>query len=146
MPLHLPFNFPYFYNNRNYRRMPTPYYNNTHYQNNYKSQNSIQGNSNHNMQNYFNDNLNHNIQNNFQDNSNPNIQNNIQATKLNDSKKNPENSEDENRSETSECFFEIFGIKLHFDDVLIICILFFLYKEEVHDQELFLCLVLLLIS
>lgn len=46
----------------------------------------------------------------------------------------------------SEYFFELFGMKLYFDDVLIICILIFLYNEQVRDQELFLCLVLLLIS
>ena len=44
-----------------------------------------------------------------------------------------------------ECF-EIFGIKLYFDDVLILSLLFFLYKEEVKDESLFLALVLLLIS
>ena len=49
-------------------------------------------------------------------------------------------------SETPNYFFDIFGLKLYFDDVLIICILFFLYKEDVHDEELFLCLILLLLS
>ena len=40
----------------------------------------------------------------------------------------------------------LFGIKLYFDDVLILSLLFFLYKEEVKDEGLFLALVLLLIS
>ena len=56
----------------------------------------------------------------------------------------PKPSEDS--SDEFDYFFEIFGLRLYFDDVLIICILFFLYTEEVHDQELFLCLVLLLLS
>lgn len=43
-------------------------------------------------------------------------------------------------------FFEIFGLRLYFDDILIICILFFLYEEEVGDQELFISLILLLLS
>ena len=43
-------------------------------------------------------------------------------------------------------FFEIFGIKLYYDDLLIICILFFLYKENVHDEMLFITLILLLLS
>ena len=43
-------------------------------------------------------------------------------------------------------WFELFGIKLYFDDVLILSLLFFLYKEEVKDEGLFLALVLLLIS
>lgn len=48
--------------------------------------------------------------------------------------------------EASEAFFEIFGLKLYFDDILIICILFFLYNEKVHDDELFICLILLLLT
>ena len=43
-------------------------------------------------------------------------------------------------------WFDLFGIKLYFDDVLILSLLFFLYKEEVKDEGLFLSLILLLIS
>ena len=43
-------------------------------------------------------------------------------------------------------WFDLFGIKLYFDDVLILSLLFFLYREEVKDEGLFLALVLLLIS
>lgn len=53
---------------------------------------------------------------------------------------------DSESSDNSEYLFEIFGLKLYFDDILIICILLFLYTEEVQDEELFLCLILLLIS
>ena len=49
-------------------------------------------------------------------------------------------------SESSECIFEIFGIKLYLDDILIMCLLYFLYTEGVDDKELFLCLILLLLS
>lgn len=42
--------------------------------------------------------------------------------------------------------FEIFGIKLYFDDILLICLIFFLYNEGVKDQYLFIALVLLLLS
>lgn len=45
-----------------------------------------------------------------------------------------------------DVFLELFGIKLYFDDVLILSLLFFLYKEDVKDEGLFLALVLLLIS
>ena len=38
------------------------------------------------------------------------------------------------------------GGEIYFDDVLILSLLFFLYKEEVKDEGLFLALVLLLIS
>ena len=44
-----------------------------------------------------------------------------------------------------ECF-EILGLKLHFDDFLIMCILFFLYQEEVKDSYLYIALILLLLS
>ena len=70
------------------------------------------------------------------------LDNNIKETKKEDSKK-----EAETRfSESSECLFEIFGLKLYFDDVLIMCLLYFLYTEGVQDQELFICLILLLLS
>ncbi len=43
-------------------------------------------------------------------------------------------------------FFELFGLKLYFDDVLLICLIFFLYQEGVKDDELFISLILLLLS
>lgn len=43
-------------------------------------------------------------------------------------------------------WLDLFGIKLYFDDVLILSLLFFLYKEDVKDEGLFLALVMLLIS
>ena len=52
---------------------------------------------------------------------------------------------EENKSETRE-FFEIFGLKLYFDDILLICLIFLLYKEDVHDEMLFIALILLLLS
>ena len=42
--------------------------------------------------------------------------------------------------------FEIFGIKLCFDDILLIYLIFFLYTEGVQDQYLFIALILLLLS
>lgn len=49
-------------------------------------------------------------------------------------------------SEKSEPIFEIFGIKLYFDDLLIVALIFFLYNEGVRDNLLFISLVLLLLS
>lgn len=43
-------------------------------------------------------------------------------------------------------YFEIFGIKLFFDDILLICLIFFLYSEGIKDQYLFIALILLLLS
>ncbi len=42
--------------------------------------------------------------------------------------------------------FELFGIFLFLDDIIIICILIFLYQEHVTDQMLFVVLFLLLFS
>lgn len=42
--------------------------------------------------------------------------------------------------------FEIFGIKLYLDDLIIIGLLFFLYQEKVNDEMLYIILFLLLFS
>lgn len=42
--------------------------------------------------------------------------------------------------------FEIFGLKLGFDDLLIIAMLFLLYNEESNDFSLYLVLILLLLT
>jgi hypothetical protein len=42
--------------------------------------------------------------------------------------------------------FEIFGLKIYFDDLLILCLLFFLYKEGIKDHYLFISLILLLLN
>ena len=43
-------------------------------------------------------------------------------------------------------YIDLFGIKLHFDDILILLILYFLYTEDVKDMYLFITLVLLLLT
>lgn len=57
-----------------------------------------------------------------------------------------EEKKDSSSEPFNDYFFEIFGLKLYFDDILIICLLFFLYEEGVKDQELFISLILLLLS
>ena len=52
----------------------------------------------------------------------------------------------ESSKKENKPIFEIFGIKLYFDDLLIIALLFFLYEEGVEDNLLFISLVLLLLS
>lgn len=47
---------------------------------------------------------------------------------------------------TEEDVFHIFGLKLYSDDLLLICLIFFLYQEGVQDQYLFISLILLLLS
>lgn len=59
-------------------------------------------------------------------------------------KKQPEKQEDKRCDEKP--VFEFLGLRLFLDDLLILAILFFLYSEGVQDPELFIALVLLLIS
>ena len=62
------------------------------------------------------------------------------------------NKPDENNCNPSDSIyydkpiFELFGVKLFFDDILIISLIFFLYNEGVKDQSLFISLILLLLS
>lgn len=46
----------------------------------------------------------------------------------------------------NEPVLEILGLKLYLDDLIILGLLFLLYTEDVHDDILFLTLILLLIS
>lgn len=61
-----------------------------------------------------------------------------------------DNSNQKNNPKKSDSnfdyFFELFGLKLYFDDILLICLIFFLYQEGVKDDELFISLILLLLS
>lgn len=43
-------------------------------------------------------------------------------------------------------YLEIAGIKLFSDDIILICLIVFLYNEKVKDQFLFIILILLLLS
>ena len=53
----------------------------------------------------------------------------------------------QNKSQySSNPMFELFGIQLYFDDILLISLIFFLYTEGVQDQFLFIALILLLLS
>lgn len=50
------------------------------------------------------------------------------------------------KSKIEDEFFEVFGLKIYYDDLLIICILIFLYQEGVQDEYLFISLILLLLT
>ncbi len=49
-------------------------------------------------------------------------------------------------TDNKEPIFELLGIKLYIDDIIIIGILIFLYKQEVKDEGLYLVLIMLLFS
>ena len=46
----------------------------------------------------------------------------------------------------NQVLINILGIDLYSDDILILCILFFLYTEGIKDEMLFISLVLLLLT
>ena len=58
----------------------------------------------------------------------------------------PLNFHPEALNDIEEPLFEMFGISLYLDDIIIICILIFLYQEGVKDDMLYISLFLLLIS
>lgn len=58
----------------------------------------------------------------------------------------PLNFHPEALNDIEEPLFEMFGISLYLDDIIIICILIFLYQEDVKDDMLYISLFLLLIS
>ena len=62
---------------------------------------------------------------------------------------NPPNTKAEkNRSNknTDDFLFDLFGLKIYNDDILLISLLYFLYSEGVKDDGLFIVLILLLLS
>ena len=56
--------------------------------------------------------------------------------------------ENKNKSNSNNLnyMFDLFGLEIFFDDILILSLLFFLYSEGVKDDMLFISLLLLLIS
>ena len=58
----------------------------------------------------------------------------------------PKEKSSPKRAPAGFSFLNNFGLKLYHDDILLIGLIFFLYKEEVKDQYLFFALVLLLLS
>ena len=116
-----PFHFP----------LPFNYYNRYNRQNIYNNTNppnTSNNNSNYtNFANKQNDCVNTNSENNHQ---------NVIFSKLDTSKD----------KAYEDYFFELFGLKLYYDDILLMCLLFFLYNEGVSDDELFISLILLLLS
>ena len=58
----------------------------------------------------------------------------------------PVNAKKEKHQSYNSAVFNILGINLYFDDVLIILVIFFLYNENVNDPYLFIVLILLLLT
>ena len=49
-------------------------------------------------------------------------------------------------SNKEQAVFSIMGINLYLDDLIILGVLFFLYQQKVHDEMLYIILILLLLS
>ena len=77
-------------------------------------------------------------------NSNINTNTNINASAHNNSSDNFSKNNCNNENNTSS--INLLGFKFYSDDILIFCILFFLYTEGIKDEMLFICLILLLLS
>ncbi len=138
------FHFPYFnipYNNRYSRygyRYPYYSYGNV---NNTNSNFSYLGHT-------SNSNLVHNKKNNVYDENTNNYnknQENINNKGCNNTTNNLKN-ENTSTPNPDSPLFQLFGINLYFDDILLICLIWFLYNEGVKDEELFIALILLLLS
>lgn len=78
--------------------------------------------------------------------NNYNINNRENRKSSNNKNDNFDNNNRNSFLSNNNVIFEIFGIKLHYDDILLICLIFFLYKEGVKDESLFISLILLLLS
>lgn len=73
--------------------------------------------------------------------------NNAHASNLNKNENIDQHEGNNNKQKTkSTDYLEILGIKLHFDDILLILLIYFLYTEGVKDIYLFFVLILLLLS
>lgn len=83
-------------------------------------------------------------------NKQPSKQNTTSSSKKYAENKKHGNNDKEKKSTTPSSqegfFLDIFGLTLHFDDILLLCLIFFLYQEGVKDTSLFLVLILLLMN
>lgn len=140
MMFHFPnFGMPYYnrYSRYGYRLPPYTYHGltNKNFENNSKKTSNLNNNSYSSKNNIHHQNLNSHSN----PNSNSHDKNNISST----------SSSNDNASSSIEQdtpMFQLFGINLYFDDILLICLIFFLYQEGVKDESLFIALILLLLS
>lgn len=70
---------------------------------------------------------------------------NINTNKTEQKKDSDNYTKPSNDAGSSACI-NILGIKLYVDDLIILFIIFILYKEKIKDNELIICLLLLLLN
>ena len=57
-----------------------------------------------------------------------------------------EDKKNKSNSSNNDYLFDLFGLKIYTDDVLLVSLIYFLYSEGVKDEGLFIVLILLLLS
>ena len=70
---------------------------------------------------------------------------NINTNKAEHKKDFDNSAKPSNDTDSSACI-NILGIKLYVDDLIILFFIFILYKENINDNELIICLLLLLLN
>lgn len=78
----------------------------------------------------------------YYNNNDKQLENKIEKSSIT----NTDNVSNTTNSNNESNIFEIFGIKLYLDDLIILGILFFLYEQNVKDEMLYIILFLLLLS
>ena len=78
--------------------------------------------------------------NNFQ-NSRP-----TQVQNVNSNECHFEKQKNKSNNNNNDYLFDLFGLKIYTDDVLLVSLIYFLYSEGVKDEGLFIVLILLLLS
>ena len=86
-------------------------------------------------------NTNHNINN----SSNPSVSYNSESDEVKEDNRSLSQKNKSNKY-TDDYLFDLFGLKIYSDDVLLVSLIYFLYSEGVKDDGLFLVLILLLLS
>ena len=86
-------------------------------------------------------NTNHNINN----LSNPSVNNSSEPDEVKENNRSL-NQKNKSNKYTDDYLFDLFGLKIYSDDVLLVSLIYFLYSEGVKDDGLFLVLILLLLS
>lgn len=74
------------------------------------------------------------------ENSNLSCESDRNETHTNFKQKNKSNNN------TDDYLFDLFGLKIYNDDILLVSLIYFLYSEGVKDDSLFIVLILLLLS
>ncbi len=125
------FPFPYY---RNYYRIPPSFTNNSTQQaelNNYTN----------NLNSSFNSAINNHP---FMHDSSQNIVNN--STSSNSDNRSFNVAQKNKSNDNDNYLFDLFGLKIYTDDILLVSLIYLLYSEEVKDESLFIVLILLLLS